>query len=356
MAVDPVFWLHRRVLVTGHTGFKGIWLCALLRALGAETAGIALPPDHAAPLWRASGLEADLEHHLCDLRDGGRVQALVRAIRPEIVFHLAARPLVQEGLQDPLATFAVNLGGTLNLLDALRGEPDLRAVVVVTTDKVYRAETTAHREDAPLGGEDPYSASKAAVELAVACWRRCYLPPEDGVGLATARAGNVIGAGDFAPGRLVPDIVRGVFAGEPVVLRHPDHRRPWQHVLDALDGYLRLAQALAREPARFSGAFNFGPDADRPPTVAELARRLLAHFGRGELIERPREDLERPHLALDSGRARRLLGWAPRLDLETTLRWTAEGYRELLEEGTAGFLERQIADYAEAASAREAAA
>jgi len=343
VAVDPVFWLHRRVLVTGHTGFKGIWLCAVLRALGAEVAGIALAPTHTAPFWAASGLARDVEHHECDLREAGRLRDLVRAIRPEVVFHLAAQPLVREGLADPVGTFATNLGGTVHLLDALRGEPDLRAVVVATTDKVYRAAHGVHREDGPLGGDDPYAASKAAVELAVACWRRCYLTPEDGIGLASARAGNVIGAGDFAPGRLVPDVVRGVFADRPVVLRHPDHRRPWQHVLDALHGYLLLAEALAIDPAGTPGAFNFGPAWQDPPTVAELARRLVAAFGRGEVVEEPREDLERPHLALDAALARRHLGWTPRLGLDLALRWCAEGYRELLEEGTASFLHRQIA-------------
>jgi len=347
MRVDPAFWLHRRVLVTGHTGFKGIWLSARLVELGAEVAGIALPPDHTRPLFEAAGLAARLEHHEADLRDRAAVARLVRAVRPEIVFHLAARPLVLDGLRRPVDTFATNVLGTVHLLEALRDEPDLRAVVVVTSDKVYREVAGRRREDDPLGGEDPYSASKAAAEHVAACYRRTYLTAEDGVGLATARAGNVLGAGDFAADRLVPDAVRALTAGRPIRLRHPDHRRPWQHVLDVVRGYLLLAQRLAVAPASTPPAFNFGPDDPAPPTVREVVEHLIRAWGSGRWQQvADAGEGERPHLALDAGRARRLLGWRPLLDLATTVAWTVAGYRELLELGRARFLAEQIARYA----------
>ncbi len=348
MRVDPAFWLHRRVLVTGHTGFKGIWLSARLLVLGAEVAGLAREPEHARPLFDALDLARRLDHHPVDLRDAEAVRRIVRRVRPEIVFHLAAQPLVLEGLRRPVETFATNLLGTVHLLEALRDEPDLRAVVVATSDKVYREGAGRRREEDPLGGDDPYSASKAAAELAVACWRRCYLTPEDGVGLATARAGNVVGAGDFAPHRLVPDAVRALVRGEPVVLRHPGHRRPWQHVLDAVRGYLLLAQRLAEAPSETPAAFNFGPGDDPPPTVRELVERLLAAWGGGAWRVRPGagETVERPHLALDAGRAWAYLGWRPLLDLDETVVWTVAGYRALLREGRADFVTEQIERHA----------
>ncbi len=344
MRVDPAFWLHRRVLITGHTGFKGCWLAARLLDLGAEVAGLALPPDHARRLFEALDLAQRLDHHQVDLADAEAVARVVRSVRPEMVFHLAARPLVLEALRTPRATFLTNLMGTLHLLEALRDEPDLRAVVVVTSDKVYRQMDGRRREDDPLGGEDPYSASKAAVEHLVACYRRCFLTPEDGVGLASARAGNVLGAGDFARDRLVPDAIRALAAGRAVVLRHPGHRRPWQHVLDAVRGYLLLAQALAEAPAALPDAFNFGPDGALPPTVQELVERVIAAWGGGSWRVRPGggSALERAHLALDSTRAREHLGWRPLLDFDATVHWTVAGYRALLAGEGRALVEEQI--------------
>ncbi|GBD43049.1 CDP-glucose 4,6-dehydratase [bacterium HR40] len=351
MAIDPTFWLHRRVLVTGHSGFKGIWLCRCLRALGAEVAGVALPPEASAPFYRHARISESVTEWLGDIRDPALLDTAVRSFRPEIVFHLAARPLVLDGLKEPALTFEVNVVGTVRVLEAARRAPDLRAIVVVTSDKVYRHPARACAEEDPLGGHDPYSASKAAAELVVESYRRCHLEPEDGVGVATARAGNVIGSGDFSAHRIVPDLVRAMLDGRPPELRNPQHRRPWQHVLDALYGYLLLAQEAARDPHGFSGAWNFGPD-DAGWTVAELAERFLAAWGGGRWQPAPpRPGLELPVQGLCARKAREKLGWQPLLGLARAVAWTVEGYRALLAGDDDGWLDRQIAIHLRAASA-----
>ncbi len=349
MALDSTFWLNRKVLVTGHTGFKGIWLSTLLTELGAEVAGFAHPPGHAARLFEAVGLARRVRGHIGDVRDLASLQAVMRRERPEIVFHLAGRAIVLEALKDPVETFTTNVTGTLHLLEAARSAPDLRAVVVVTSDKVYRRPEGRCVEEDPLGGDEPYGASKAAAEHVVEAYRRCYLTPEDGVGLAAARAGNVIGGGDFSPRRLVPDLVRGITSGRVVEIRHPGYSRPWQHVLDAVRGYLVLAERLAGAPARFAGSWNFGPPAERDGwTVAGVATAFVEAFGRGAWRPLPRPPgIEVPHQHLCTARARRELGWRTLLDTPTTIAWTAEGYRRLLEEGDGAWLFRQIEEYLE---------
>lgn len=347
MRVDATFWLHRRVLVTGHTGFKGIWLCRYLSMLGADVAGFALPPASTAPLYRHARLDQFVTGRYGDIRDAAMVEAAVTAFRPEIIFHLAARALVHDALKEPAATFAVNTLGTVHLLEAARRVPGLRSIVAVTSDKVYRDPARACAEDDALGGRDPYSASKAAAEHVVDAYRHCYLTPVDGVGVATARAGNVFGAGDFAAHRLIPDLVRAVISGEAPRLRHPGHRRPWQHVLDAVYGYVLLAQEAARVPARFSGAWNFGPTPGVADcTVAELAERFLAAWGgpawrRGE----PLSDVELESQCLSPHKARQLLGWRPLLPLPVAIAWTVEGYRELLADRDDSWIDRQIVDH-----------
>jgi CDP-glucose 4,6-dehydratase len=347
MQVDPTFWLHRRVLVTGHTGFKGIWLCRCLHHLGADVVGYALPPGSSRPFWehaRVAGLVHDVRG---DIRDGALLARVVAGFRPDVIFHLAARALVLDALREPAETFEVNTLGTVRLLEAAQRSPGLRSVVVVTSDKVYRDPSRICEEDDPLGGRDPYSASKAAAELVVESYRRCHLTPADGVGVATARAGNVVGAGDFSPNRLVPDIVRALVAGEPPRLRHPEHRRPWQHVLDAVRGYILLAQAAARDPARYSGAWNFGPPAgigDR--TVAELTAAVLAAWGGvGWQPGEPLSDVELECQRLSVRKARERLGWQPLLPLPLLATWTVEGYRRLLAGGDDGWIDRQIGEH-----------
>lgn len=329
--VNPsrAFWAGRRVLLTGHTGFKGSWLALWLRRLGAEVTGLALAPATAPHLFGLARVEQDLAHCVVDIRDAAAVRIAVQAARPEVVLHLAAQALVRPGYRTPLETWAANTMGTAHVLDALRGLDDVRVAVVVTTDKVYRNREWAwpYREDDALGGHDPYSASKAAAELAVASWRDAFLA-EQGVAVACARAGNVIGGGDWAEDRLLPDAVRAFAAGQPLQIRRPEAVRPWQHVLEPLAAYLRLAERLWDEPA-LASAWNFGPASEETATVRtviELARRA---YGCGEVAYG--DGHEGPHeaglLALDASRARQALGVRPRWPLATAVQRSMAWYR-----------------------------
>jgi CDP-glucose 4,6-dehydratase len=323
--VNPAVWDGRRVLVTGHTGFKGAWLRLWLERLGADVHGLALEPPTTPSLHALVGGENGEE---IDIRDGERVARRMLEVEPEVVFHLAARALVRPAFADPVGTYAVNVLGTVNVLEAARHAPSIRAAVVVTSDKVYAPdeEGRPHAETATLGGVEPYSASKAAAELAAAAYRAGYF--DHSVGVATARAGNVIGGGDWAVDRVVPDVVRALDASEPVVLRHPQALRPWQHVLEPLHGYLLLAERLLQDPISAPESLNFGPNGAAP--VAEVVERLSAGFG-----GRPgwRQDEAAPNvpetraLRLDASRARAEVGWRQVLDLGETLDWTVAWYR-----------------------------
>jgi CDP-glucose 4,6-dehydratase len=309
------------VLVTGHTGFKGSWLCRMLAALGAEVTGIALDPEPGPSAFAALRVpEALAADHRADIRDGAALARLVRAARPAIVLHLAAQAFVGRSHREPAATFATNVTGTINLLEALRGLPGPVAALVVTSDKVYRNDGAGRPflEGDALGGEDPYSASKAAAEIAVACWRSSFaadLPP-----LATARAGNVIGGGDFSEMRIIPDLVRAQLAGAPLMVRRPDATRPFQHVLDVLRGYLLFVERLAQGEA--PAALNFGP---RDGEIR--VRDLLALWGEVAWEQAPGERMhEAPRLALDSTLATQVLGWHPLLDTPRAIAATAAWY------------------------------
>lgn len=315
------------MLVTGHTGFKGAWLSEWLLQAGAAVSGLALPPEYAHSVFAAVDLEHRLEHVVCDIRDSARVNEVVARIQPEFVFHLAAQPLVRRSYREPLETWATNVLGTLNLLEALRATGREVVVVVVTTDKVYRNREWefAYREVDELGGHDPYSASKAACEVAVASWRASY--GDTGVRVATARAGNVLGGGDQSEDRIVPDCYRAWKNGRGVVLRHAGSTRPWQHVLEPLSGYLALAQHLSAA-ARPMDACNFGPGPSGDRTVRELVTELASMGSdRAWSVE---ANAAGPHearaLALVIDRARHELGWAPALSFEETARWVDEGY------------------------------
>lgn len=318
------------MLLTGHTGFKGAWLALWLHRLGAKVTGISLAPVVEPNLFTISGGEAIIDSRHCDIRDSKSLAALIRAAEPEIVFHLAAQALVRESYSRPVDTFATNVMGTVHVLDALRALQSVRAAVVVTTDKVYRNTEQLYpfREEDSLGGHDPYSASKAASELVIASYRGAFLDA-DGVAIASARAGNVIGGGDWSPDRLLPDAVRAWSAGLPLQIRRPDAVRPWQHVLDPLAGYLVLAERLFHDRA-LAGAWNFGPlthEAATVRTVVELARGEWAagdvHYGDGS---------EGPHeagwLALEIAKARTLLGMHPKWNLPESVTRAVRWYRQ----------------------------
>lgn len=325
MALNRAFWAGRKVFLTGHTGFKGGWLGLWLRELGAEVYGYALPPASAPSLWQAANLEASIAGRFADIRDADQLCRALKDFGPELVLHLAAQPLVRESYRTPADTYATNVMGTLNLLDAVRQCDAVRAVVVVTTDKCYdnREWVWPYREQDALGGHDPYSSSKACVELLCASYRESFLR-KAGVALATARAGNVLGGGDWSPERLLPDILRAWQQREIVTLRHPHATRPWQHVLDPLKGYLLLAQALIERGDACASAWNFGPDADGISTVADIVGQLAQQWAgdaRWELCPSPQPH-EAELLSLDSSKARQQLGWRPSWSLSTTLTQT----------------------------------
>jgi CDP-glucose 4,6-dehydratase len=323
------FWRGRRVLLTGHTGFKGSWAALWLKRLGATTTGFALAPAARPALFDLANVAQDLDSRIGDLRAPEAVSAAVAAADPEIVLHFAAQPLVRRAVAEPVETLAVNAMGTAHLLEALRGAKRLERILIVTSDKVYlnRERGEAFAEDDPLGGEDPYSASKAATEMIARTYGRTYFAPR-GVALATARGGNVIGGGDAAEDRIVPDIVRAWARGERPVLRMPEATRPWQHALDCLAGYFLYVESLDRPIPR---ALNFGPDPTDPVTVAELTRAMLdalgapPEFDTGALAG----SIEMRSLSIDSRRAQRELGWRNRLSSAAAVRWTADWHRRV---------------------------
>jgi len=326
------FWHGRRVLLTGHTGFKGSWLLLLLESLGAEVTGISLEPD-AGGLFEQIGGAGRCKHNVADIRDFPALEAIVAAAKPQIILHLAAQPLVRQSYLDPLETIGTNVLGTANLLQAARAIDGLLAIVSVTTDKCYANDgrTAGYRETDRLGGHDPYSNSKACAELITQCFRDSFFAARS-VGVASARAGNVIGGGDYAADRLIPDAVRALGSGGEPELRNPTAVRPWQHVLEPLNGYCLLAQQLAADPDRFARAWNFGPSPDDVASVAAVVGQLARHWGQSGDFHPQAGD--HPHeaevLTLDSALAVRELGWAPRLSLDTAVEWTAEWYRAQL--------------------------
>ncbi|HEY7951445.1 MAG TPA: CDP-glucose 4,6-dehydratase [Solirubrobacteraceae bacterium] len=333
MAIDRDFWSQRRVLLTGHTGFKGAWLSLWLQSLGARVTGLAPPGAPTSPsLYELAGVGQGMIERSVDVRDREAVLDAVKAERPEVVLHLAAQPLVRRSLLDPVGTYEVNVMGTVNLLDAIRlaGE-EVRAVVVVTSDKCY--ENTGLKrpfaENDPLGGSDPYSSSKGCAELVTTAYRRSFFSSPDAPRVASARAGNVIGGGDWGEDRLIPDIIRAVVSGQPIALRNPEAVRPWQHVLNPLAGYLLLAQRLWHSPEAARG-WNFGPPAADALTVRTIVEILRERWGSEafawELDGTPSAP-EAAHLALDSSAAEEQLGWRAGWDLEQALERIVQWHR-----------------------------
>ena len=348
LGVTPALWSGRRVLVTGHTGFKGAWAARWLARAGAEVHGLALPPEPGPNLCDMLGDAHLAASHLVDLRDAAAVRRVVDGARPQVVLHLAAQPLVRRSFADPVETFGCNLMGTVHLLEALRYQTGLAAVLVVTSDKVYANDNSgrAYMEGDRLGGHDPYSASKAATEIAVASFADSFFTCP----VVTARGGNVVGGGDFAAERLIPDIVRAAMAGQNLVLRNPGSTRPWQHVLDCLSGYISYAEALLVGKA-VSPALNFGPPAGATPlTVADVAEAVQAAMGlpSGWQLDPEPGPPEMVKLSINPGLAMETLGWRQKLDGAATTAWIAEWYGAYRSQrDMAALTDAQIARYEE---------
>jgi CDP-glucose 4,6-dehydratase len=335
MNIDRSFWKDRSVFLTGHTGFKGGWLATWLIDMGASVCGYALAPSTTPSYFALCNLEYKLKSITGNIRDADVLIRSMQAAQPEVVFHLAAQPLVRRSYENPPETFSTNVGGTVNVLEALRHTPSVRAAVIVTSDKCYenRESLRSYREQDRLGGHDPYSASKACAELVAEAYRKSFFDLDGStIALATARAGNVIGGGDWSKDRLVPDAIRALVGCEPLMIRNPEAVRPWQHVLEPLAGYLALAERLHEDGRQWSGAWNFGPTDSSEVSVAVVADKIIARWGEGEWrrVQLEKAPHEAAYLKLDSGKSRTLLGWRSLLNLDETAEMTARWYRKAI--------------------------
>jgi len=333
--VNPSLWKGKRVFITGHTGFKGGWLCLWLKKLGAEVTGYALPPITTPSLFTAAHVQDGMCSLIGDVANRERLANAMAEAKAEVVIHLAAQALVRYSYQHPVETYATNVMGTVHVLEAVRHCDSVRSVLVVTSDKCYenRERKAGYREDEAMGGFDPYSNSKGCAELVVAAYRQSFFTEQGRVAVATARAGNVIGGGDWSADRLIPDMVRAFCAGEAVCIRNPDAVRPWQHVFEALHGYLLLLENMMENPSAFSQAWNFGPEDADARDVAWIVKQFVSQWNSNLCdadwrIEREIGSLHEAHiLRLDCSKARRELNWRPVLDFELTLQWIADWYR-----------------------------
>ena len=348
-------FLDKRVLVTGHTGFKGSWLSIWLHELGAEVIGVGMEPYSEKDNYVLSGIGEKIKADIrADIRDGKKMKDIFGVYQPEIVFHLAAQPLVRLSYEKPVETYETNVMGTINIMEAIRVTDSVRVAVMITTDKCYdnKEQLRGYKEDDPFGGYDPYSSSKGAAEIAIQSWRRSFFNPADygkkhHVAIASARAGNVIGGGDWAKDRIVPDCIRALEADRPIEIRNPKAVRPWQHVLEPLSGYLLLAQKMQEYPTKYCEGWNFGPDDESISTVWDVATKLVQCYGRGELkdISTPDAPHEANLLMLDIGKAKSRLGWKPRTNINQCCCLTADWYRRYLQENVYDLCVEQITDF-----------
>lgn len=348
------FYNGKRVLVTGHTGFKGSWLSIWLRALGAEVVGIGLDPATERDNFVLSGIGTKIEADMrADIRDGEMMKAIFVRYRPEIVFHLAAQPLVRPSYDKPVETYETNVMGTINILEAIRATDSVKVGVMITTDKCYenREQIWGYRENEPMGGYDPYSSSKGAAEIAISSWRRSFMNPdryaEHGKSIASVRAGNVIGGGDWALDRIIPDCMRALESGRPIDIRSPKSIRPWQHVLEPLGGYLLLASKMWDKPTEFCEGWNFGPRQDSISTVWDVAQKVVRNYGSGSLrdLSDPNALHEASLLMLDISKAKFRLGWQPVMDIDRTVNMTVDWYKRYRSSDVQGLCLEQIEQY-----------
>lgn len=347
--MTPSFWFGKKVLLTGHTGFKGSWLSLWLQMLGAEVHGLALDPPTLPSLFVVADVARGMSSHIADIRNFEQVLRIIETVRPDIVIHLAAQPLVRYSYSQPVETYATNVMGTVHLLEAIRQTASTKVVVNVTTDKCYenREWVWGYREDEPMGGFDPYSSSKGCSELVTSAYRRSYFN-DSGIALASARAGNVIGGGDWAEDRLVPDILRAFEQGQDVIVRNPHSIRPWQHVLEPLSGYLMLAEQLWSEPKQFSEGWNFGPIDNDARSVGWIVREMAEIWqeGVGWELDGSNHQHEACYLKLDISKARNKLDWVPRWTLEQALKRTVDWHKHWLDQQNMhDFCLLQIGDY-----------
>lgn len=338
------FYKNKTVLVTGHTGFKGSWLSVWLREMGATVIGVSLDPKSEKGNFELTGLKDKITDIRADIRDGQRMKQIFAEYKPGIVFHLAAQPIVRLSYSIPVETYETNVMGTIHIMEAIREVKSVKSAVMITTDKCYEntEQNHAYKESDPLGGYDPYSSSKGAAEIAISSWRRSYHMP-----LASARAGNVIGGGDRAADRIIPDCIRAIEENKTLEIRSPQAVRPWQHVLEPLSGYLLLAYKLFEEPQKYNQAWNFGPETESVTTVWEVATRLIDTYGKGELKDV--SGLQQPHeaklLMLDIAKAGEELGWTPRMNLEKTIEFTTDWYKRYQSEDVYKLCVEQINKY-----------
>ena len=351
------FYEGKRILITGHTGFKGSWLSIWLHELGAEVIGVGLDPYSDKDNYVLSGIGSKIKSDLrTDIRDGEKVRQIFSECQPEIVFHLAAQPLVRLSYEMPVETYETNVMGTIHVMEAIRHTPSVKVGVMITTDKCYenKEQIWGYRENEPMGGYDPYSSSKGAAEIAISSWRRSFFNPQDygekhHVSIASVRAGNVVGGGDWAKDRIVPDCIRALEAEKTIEIRSPQSIRPWQHVLEPLSGYMLLAKKMWDEPTKYCEGWNFGPRTDSIATVWNVANTLIIHYGKGKLkdVSDPNALHEANLLMLDISKAKFKLGWEPRMNIDQCMGMTVDWYKRYQVDNVYNLCVEQINKYLE---------